>query len=75
MSVLICQNLSFIAQVNPQLYIYIAMEAIGHTLYQFNSVVTHLGNHELEVYGLQTFWVFSQHSKWVITLVNVLSIA
>ena len=49
------------------------MEAIGHTLYQFNSVVTHLGNHELEVYGLQTFWVFSQHSN--ITLVNVLSIA
>lgn len=37
------------------IYIYIAMEAIGHTLYQFNSVVTHLGNHELEVYGLQTF--------------------
>ena len=51
------------------------MEAIGQTLYQFNSVVTHLGNHELEVYGLPTFWVFSQHSKWVITLVNVLSIA
>ena len=51
------------------------MEAIGHPLYQFNSVVTHLGNHELEVYGLQTFWVFFQHSKWVITLVNVLSIA
>lgn len=37
------------------IYIYIAMEAIGHPLYQFNSVVTHLGNHELEVYGLQTF--------------------